>query len=424
MSNLFGALLLLAMVVYVRWIGLETQSDQLLVGAGLLLVFSYLAGKGGKRIRLPTITGYLLLGVVVGPSVTGLFSQEMVAKLQLVNDLAVSLIALTAGAEIKMSWLRARAKSIAWIMAMQNGLLFVLMSVALFLARGVLPFMTQNWHIDLVISIVLGAFSVASSPSVAVAMITEMRARGPLSQTVLGVTVLKDVAVVMLFTLAVALGRAVLAGADIDGAVAWDLIRETFGSVALGILIGIGMAFYLWKIGQEVPLVLVSVCFLIAELGSLLHTEPLIMGMTAGFFLRNVWKGSAETLIDGLERLSLPVYCLFFGLAGLGLKVGSLSTLGIWALIYVGFRLSVLWFGTLAGARISGAEPAVARYSWLGFVSQAGVTLAMANNVARTFPSWGPAIQALTVTFIAVNQLIGPPLFKYALTKSKEARET
>jgi len=423
MNRVIGGLLVLGMMLSVRLIGQPTHGITLLTGAGMLLIFSYLAGKVGKFVRLPKITGYLLLGIFVGPSVSGLFTREMVSELHLVNNLAVSLIALTAGAEIQLSWLRARARIILWIMVWQNTVLMVLVASVLFLVRQWLPFMSgEHWHADLIISIVLGAFAVASSPSVVVAMIAETRASGPLSQTVLGVTVLKDVAVIVLFTLAIAVGKALLGGQSIDSSVAWDLFRQISLSVVFGACIGIALAAYIKLIGQEVPLVLIVVCFCMAEMEPLFHVEPLLMGMTAGFFLRNVFPGASELVIHGMEQLSLPVYCLFFGLAGLTLETGALARLGIWALFFVCLRLIGLYLGTRLGAKMGRAEPRVRDHCWLGFVSQAGVTLAMAAIVAKTFPSWGPGVQTLTVTFIAIDQLVGPPLFKRALTKAGETR--
>ncbi len=407
------------MIAAQRW-GQHVPHGDLLLGAGALVIFSYLAGKVGRLAKLPMISGYLIVGIILGPSLTGVFQSVTIEKLRIVNDLAISLIALTAGAEIQMSWLKARAATISKMIISINAILLVASVAGVMLLRQWLPFTTGDLQTDLVIALVLAAFAVALSPAVVVAMIGELRATGPVSQTSLGVSVLQDVMVVVIFTLAVVFGKTLLGGEGISPEIALDLARETFGSMGVGIVIGVVMAFYLHFIGKEIPLVLVIVCYIIAQIGSLLHMEPLLMGMTAGFFLRNIWRGSADTLVHGLERLNLPVYCIFFALAGMTLRLDALQELGIWAMGLVIVRFVALYAAGALGAKWSQCEPAVGRYAWLAFVSQAGIALAMASTIARTFPSWGPKVELFAVTVIAINQLIGPPLFRLAIVRSGE----
>lgn len=413
-------MVLLALVLAQRW-GEQVPHGDLLLGAGALVIFAYLAGKLGTLARLPMISGYLIVGIILGPSITGVFRQDLVVELRIVNDLAISLIALTAGAEIQMSWLKSRAATILKMIASLNAVLMVASIAGVLLLRSWLPFTTGHLTTDLVIAMVLAAFAVALSPAVVVAMIGELRSSGPVSQTSLGVSVLQDVTVVVVFTLAIVLGKTLLGGEGLSPEIAVDLARETFGSIAMGVAIGIAMAAYLHFIGEEIPLVLVIVCYVIAQIGSLLHMEPLLMGMTAGFFLRNVWRGSADMLVHGLEQLNLPVYCIFFALAGMTIRLDALRELGLWAVAFVLVRTAALYLAGWLGARWSRCEAAVGRYGWLAYVSQAGIALAMASTVARTFPSWGTKVELFAVTVIAINQIIGPPLFRFALTRSNEA---
>ncbi|MCB1045024.1 MAG: cation:proton antiporter [Acidobacteria bacterium] len=414
------ALVLLALVVAQKW-GQHVTHGNLLMGAGALVIFAYLAGKVGRLAKLPMISGYLIVGMILGPSVSGIFKRDIVNELRIVNDLAISLIALTAGAEIQMSWLKARAGTILKMMVTMNVVLMIGVIALVLLLSPWLPFTTGELTTNLIIALVLAAFAVALSPAVVVAMIGELRASGPVSQTSLGVSVVQDVTVVVLFTLALVLGRTVLGGEGISADVAVDLFRETFGSIGMGVVIGIAMAFYLHTVGAEIPLVLVIVCYVMAQLGALLHMEPLLMGMTAGFLLRNVWKGSAETLVHGLEKLNLPVYCIFFALAGMNLRLDALKELGLWALGLCVLRVVGLYLAGLWGAKWSRCEQSVGSYAWLAFVSQAGIALAMASVISRTFPTWGPKVELFAVTVIAINQVIGPPMFRLALTRSGEA---
>jgi len=127
-------------------------------------------------------------------------------------------------------------------------------------------------------------------------------------------------------------------------------------------------------------------------------------------------------LIKGIERLSLPVYALFFASAGAKVDVGALATLWPFALLLSVSRAAFVWAGTALGAKLSNAEPAVRRYAWFGFISQAGVTLALSTIVARTFPSWGGEVQALIIAMIAIHELVGPIGFQFALRRAGEVR--
>ncbi|HPO08691.1 MAG TPA: hypothetical protein PLZ55_08480, partial [bacterium] len=142
-----------------------------------------------------------------------------------------------------------------------------------------------------------------------------------------------------------------------------------------------------------------------------------------GFFVENLARQRGDQLVAGIERCSLPVYCLFFALAGISLNVRALIELWRVALILIVIRYSALWLGTMLGGRLSFCAPEVGRWGWVGFIANAGVLLAIASVVARTFPVWGTDVQTLVVAIIGVDLLVGPIAFRYALIRTGEAQE-
>jgi hypothetical protein len=92
------------------------------------------------------------------------------------------------------------------------------------------------------------------------------------------------------------------------------------------------------------------------------------------------------------------------------------------ALVFVAARAGLIAASTAAGEALAGkASGAVKRWAWMGFLPQAGVTLGLASIVARKFPDWGPEVKTIALAMIAMNQIVGPVAFRWALLRSGEA---
>jgi Kef-type K+ transport system membrane component KefB len=414
--------LIVAVLAFLRWSGTGVAAmgpQSTTVAVGFMLVAAFVGGKVAARIRLPRITGYLLVGLLVGPYVSGLLTKDMLLATKVVEGIAVALIALTAGGEIRVDWVRRNARRLALItfaelIVVAGGILATVM-----LARSVLPFMpTDNLLKAGVIAMVFGAIAVANSPTVTIAVIAENQAEGPVTRTVLGVTILKDVCVIILFAVALTVARDAL-GEGGGEPLALTLARELGGSILAGVGFGLVISLFLKHVGRDVPVFVLAVCVAIWQVASTFHLETLLIALTAGFWVENFTK-KGHDLIKAIERLSLPIYALFFAAAGAKVNIEALATLWPFALLLSGTRAFCVWLGTGIGARLAKAEPEVKRYAWFGFVSQAGVTLALSTIVARTFPTWGLEIQAIIIAMIAIHELVGPIGFQYALERAGE----
>lgn len=389
---------------------------------GFLLLAAVVAGKMAAGVKLPRITGYILLGLLVGPGMLGLVRAEDVADLRLIDDIAISLIALSAGAELKLTELKTRAKSLVAIMGAEMTAVFVVVAGGVLLLSSFLPFTAGRPLGDVAtIALIFGSIAIANSPSVAIAVINDTRSKGPVATTILGVTVLKDVAVILLFAIALSVARAVLAAdGGMDAGFVLELGREIGGSIAVGALSGWIISLYLRHLRSQLVLFALALAFLNAYLASLLHLEVLLLSLTAGFFLENISPARGEPFVEALEANSLPLYALFFSLAGASLHVADLVELWPFVLGFVLARAAAVFGGTWVGAHVSGAEPEVRRYAWLGFISQAGVTLGMVVIAARAFPQWGAELRTLFVAMVAIHELIGPVLLQKGLERAGE----
>ena len=421
--RLLPLLVCLGLLALLRWgdigvAGTGTQSTT--VAIGFLLLGAFIGGQAAPLIGLPRITGYLLVGLLVGPYLSGFLTKDMLVAGKAVEGIAVALIALTAGGEIRLDWVRRQARQLSLITLSEMFVVSVGVMLTAFLARSLFPFMPDDNLLEAgVIAMVFGAIAVANSPTVTIAVIAETASDGPVSRTVLGVTVIKDVLVIVLFAVALTLAKKMLDVGD-GGSLGLTLARELGGSIVVGVVFGIGVSLFLQHVNRDTPVFILAVCLAISQLAAAFHLEALLIALTAGFWVENFSRARGEHLIAGIERLSLPVYALFFAAAGAKVDLGALASLWHLALLIAGVRALCVWTGTRLGTRLSGAEPMVQRWAWFGFISQAGVTLALSSIVARAFPGWGGEIQVLIIAMIAIHELIGPIGFQYALRRAGE----
>jgi Kef-type K+ transport system membrane component KefB len=390
------------------------------VAVGFLLIGAFVGGKLAARVGLPRITGYLLVGVILGPYGSALLTTDMMAARSTLDGVAVSLIALTAGGELKLDWLRRQIGRLAVITAFELTTVLTGVGALMLLGAGLFSFMpTDDWTHALIVAFVFGAIAVTASPTVTIAVIADTRSDGPVTRTVLGVTILKDVWVIILFATAITVAKNALGESD-AGNLGLTLLREIGGSILVGVGFGVGLSQYLLRINREVPVVLLACCFTIAELSTAFHLEALLVALTAGFWIQNFSRADGNQLIAAIERVSLPVYALFFAGAGAKIDLASIGPILPLVLLTVVVRAACVFGGTRLGMHVAGVEPQVKRYGWLGLISQAGVSLALASIVARAFPGWGTEVQVLIIAMIAVHELVGPIGFQYALRKAGE----
>jgi Kef-type K+ transport system membrane component KefB len=412
---------------------------------GLLLLGSWLFGLLVARISLPKISGYLVFGAIVGPSALAIVTSEQLGQLRLINDLAISLIALTAGGEIRLRLVKKSLKIISLVTLIQVALIFSSVTALVYFGFELLGLEAiGDNRARLAIAALVGTIASASSPAAAIAVISEMRAHGRMAQLSLSAAVSKDMLVVAMFAIVIALAapslRAVSAdapdaspaAAQVETDAAGDettqagaaeltatIVRELGGSALVGALIGAGLAWMVRALRANLPVFVVLACFGISVLSEAAHLDALIVALVAGLMMENLFKSRTGEIFDTLEELSLPVYCMFFAVAGAKIDLAVLASLWPAALAIVVLRGGMIWGGTLAGARLAGEGGPVATWLWTAFVSQAGVSLALASLVATSFEEVDAVAQvySLLLAAIAIHELVGPVLMKIGLAR-------
>lgn len=414
-------LLLLAGIELIVPLGSFGQGAQALLTFGFLILAAYTVGELAATIRIPKIVGYLMAGVIFGPSVLNVVTQEGALRLTGVSNLAIGFIAFLAGAELQWAEVRDNGIKLLKIMATEVGLSFVLLAAAIFgMATyfDVIP--DPTFHRNLAFALLFATIAVVHSPAVTMALLTETRAKGPVARTTLGVVLLSDVVVVLLFTAMLWVARALVPveGATVNVAlVVWEIV----GALLIGALIGLGIAAYLRFAGKELMLFAVLITFFGLELTRVLHVELLLTLLTAGFVSENVSK-DGERLRHAMERSAAPLFVVFFALSGAAIGLRQVAPLLPLVIPLAIFRAGVLKGGVWLGGRWAGASDVEQKYVWLGLVSQVGVAIGLTVIVAEAYPVLGEQLRSLALAFIAINQTVGPVLFRRALEKSGEIR--
>jgi Kef-type K+ transport system membrane component KefB len=393
-----------------------------IAAVGFLLLAGTLASELVEAIGLPHLSGYIAAGIVSGPYVLRLLDHDVVRRLSPVNGLALSLIALAGGAELKLDLVRRGLRSLAWATLMQSLAVLVFMTGIFFGLRRMLPF-TQGLTLTATLGVALlwGTLCITRSPSALLGIMSQLRARGPLTDFSLTFVMTSDIVVVVLMAAMFAVARplvdptATFALSDFGA-----LGHEILGSVALGTTLGLVLATYLRLVGKHLLIVFLALGFGLSELLHYVHFDQLLTFLVAGFVVQNL-TGQGEKLLHAIEKTGSVVYVIFFATAGADLDIPLLRKLWPVAVALAGSRALV----TLGAARVASiiAEdpPVIRRWGWSSLVSQAGLALGLAVVVEREFPTFGGPFRALAIAMVAINECVGPILFKLALERAGEA---
>ena len=402
---------------------------------GFLLLAAYLLGDILSWVKLPKITGYIIAGILAGPYVSNFITMGTVLELKLMDNLALAFIALSAGGELELAGLSRRLRSICLGVGFQVVGVFAGVFGLILLGRSFISFLKEApMPIILTAAAVTGVLSIARSPSSAMAIISETKAKGPFTETVLGVTVIIDVLVIALFAATVSVSLALIQpDVSVDFVFLFTVGMELIGSIMGGLFIGWAVAVYIDRIGTEIPVFILAVAFLVTFFSDQFarfldtfyeirfHFEPMLICMTAGFFIRNFTK-KGEFFMERLDRLSLPVYILFFSLIGASLNLCVLKQTWMLAILLAIGRGFFIWTSAWLSGKLSGDPPLFAEMAGFSYIAQAGVSLGLCGILCQNFPDWGPPAAVTIVAMISINQVIGPVTFKYALEKVGEAR--
>ena len=392
---------------------------------GIATILSFYFGKGVRRIKLPSLIGYMILGVIMGPSLLNLFTGALVNKLAVINQIILGFVAFSIGAELNVRSLK----------RLGYGMISIIISeslMAFFVVFGFIYLLTR----DLPMALILGAMAPASAPAGTVAVIQECRAKGSLTQALYAVVGFDDGLAIIIFGFAFALSKSLLISeaSGVHGNI-WISLLTPFKEIGFSFLVGGTIGFIFCQMvrflesGRDLLVIIFGAIFIVTGLAIHFHFSLILSNMILGFLLVNTRnERTVKKVMAPLMEIMPLLFIWFFFLAGAHLEIQKLPQLGMVGIVYIIGRSAGLIGGAFLGGLIGHVEEKIKKWIGLGILSQAGVAIGLSLIVRHEFSQIGSphadAIGAGVITTITATciffEIIGPILTKIALKKSKE----
>jgi NhaP-type Na+/H+ or K+/H+ antiporter len=395
----------------------------LVLAIGIMIIAGFFAGKLAHKFKFPMISGYIVVGILLSPSVLKVISSTSIKDLDVFTSIALGIIAYSVGGSLHWASIRKQERSIILIGLLQavGAWLLSLLAVAL-----IAPFFldtpdTTFTNTYLPMGLVIGALASATAPAVILAIIREYKAKGSLTTTLLSVVAFDDAIAIILFSIALGIGRPLSLGESASAYQTFLLpLLRILGSVVLGLILGFALI-YIARLVRARSLLLVVVLgsiMLCVGLTELLHMSEILANMVIGFIVVN--KGKREAMLNVIDDIEDVIFAMFFVLAGLHFNLDVMEKAGLLALLIILSRFSGKYVGTKTGAILSRAPESVKKYLGLALLPAAGVSVGLGLLAQSEFPAFGDLIYNGILTSVIINGLIAPPLVKYAVFKSGE----
>ena len=377
----------------------------------LALALCLLSSKLMKLIKLPNVTGYLILGLIAGPYCLKLIPAGTVEQLSFIPEIALGFIAFSIGAEFKISYLKKVGKAPIIIAIFEALGAVAVVDLVLIVTGNDIPF-----------SIVLGAIAAATAPAATLMVVRQYKAKGPVTETLLPVVALDDAAALMCFGLSVSVAKAIKQGGNFSViSTVITPLGEILGALAIGAILGSIMVFACrWFTGRGNRLA-ITYAFIFVCIGvcDILGWSQLLACMMMSAVFANFSK-AADPVFEQTDRITPPVFMMFFFLSGADLNISILTQVGVIGILYVVFRVVGKMLGAGISAKAVGSPKVVQKYLGFTLVPQAGVAIGLATTAMTVVPDEGPYIRTIILCGTVIYELVGPVITKMALKKAGE----
>ncbi len=384
---------------------------------GLILLLALLSGHLVRVLRIPEVTGYILAGMALGPSVLGWVSHENIQALEAFSEVALGLILFSIGSVFELSLVRRIGRKIVRLTMVESSLAAGLVLVSMLLVG-------MQWQIALL----LAAVSIATAPASTLMVLRECNAQGPLSDALLGIIAVNNIVCLIAYLACAAFVNLIASwGQQSIGETiflaGFPLVWQLAGSVALGFLTGLMLAGWARQVTEtgEMLILLAGSILLCVGVARIADLSPLIASLAVGATMVNLSRRS-RSLFKTLSRTDPPFYAIFFVLAGAELDTNRLTTIGVAGALYVVARGGGKLLGAWLGSRRVGMDPQVQNLLGFGLLTQAGLAVGLVMTVARQFPEYYATISTVVLSAIVIYEIIGPIGTKFAIVRSGEAR--
>ncbi|MCL7487100.1 MAG: cation:proton antiporter [Desulfobulbaceae bacterium] len=401
---------------------------EITLGMALLLSAGLVFAKVCQLIGLPSVTGYILAGLALGPSCFGVISMESVGhRLEHFTQIALMLIAFSIGEHIELRRMGSFARDVGYICLLQALGVFFVVSAGTYLTSWLIAGEAVNHLETFILSLLLGSVALANAPATLLVITREMGARGVLTSTLMAVVAVGDGVAIMVFGMAVSISHQLVAPSDVAlWPALYASVSEILFSLFIGVATGLLIDVILKKLHNRGEMLTAGLALLLlcGETTRYFDLSPLLAGMAAGFTIINRAERDVR-LFRALNAFEPPIYVLFFTLAGLHLDLSALKLAGWIGLVYFVGRIVGKYYGAWFGAWMSGASDTVRRYLGLALLPQAGVAIGLVVLISsdKDLSAWSVVITPVVLAGVIFSELGGPLLARFAIEKAGEGEK-
>ncbi len=400
-------------------LGIESQVAVVIISIALMLFLGFLGTRVTKRLKLPNVTAYILVGIIIGPYALNLIPENIVSKMDFLSDIALAFIAFSTGEFFKFSVLKKNGTKVVIITVLESLMASFLVFIVMFVIL----------RLNLAFSIVLAALAAATAPASTVMTIRQTGAKGDFVETLLQVVALDDVVGLIAYSIAISVAVASMSGDGINFKSIIVPILINTGVLVLGGFFGVFLKWLMPKkrSNDNRLIISISMIFLFCGICALLQVSPLLGCMSMGTVYINITND--DKLFKQLNYFSPPILLLFFVRSGINFNLDSLfkpsGSIGTVSLILIGIiyfivRIIGKYAGAFLGCWQVKKPKEVRNYLGLALIPQAGVAIGLAALGARTLGGeQGSALETIILASSVLYELIGPACAKLSLYLSK-----
>lgn len=378
----------------------------------ITILVGIVGGRIASYFKMPSVSGYIVAGLIIGPSFINLVNSQDVLSLNIITEMALAAIAFSIGNEFLFADMKkVGKKALVITVAEVIGAVAIVFAVMFFIFKQSFEF-----------SIVIASMSASTAPAGIVMVIRELKANGPLVKTILPVVAIDDALGIMVFGVALSLAKMTSGVAD------YSMIKiiispliEIIASLGLGFVIGMVMTYVCRKAKGKEELLSLTLAFILLGLGvsNFFNVSPLLTSMMIGATLVNTMQNS-KRVFGAVNEFTPPIYLLFFTIAGVSLDLKVLSTVGVLGVGYILARTAGKVIGATAGAKLIGAEKTIQKYLGMSLLTQGGISIGLSIIVRNELPQFSDSIVTVILFSVLVFEILGPVLAKIAITKAGE----
>ncbi len=403
--------------------------EEVTLALAILLSAGFVAAKLAQLFRLPSVTGYILAGLLLGPSGFGLITGEAIGKqLEHFTQIALMLIAFGIGEHLEIKKLRQTARNVSFVAAAEISVAFFLVSIGTFFLLLFFPAENQQLGLETrqlaLLAFLLGTVAVATAPAATLHVMQELNASGPLTTTLMQVVAVDNGIAITFFGVAVSVAHHVLGAGTVSlfTALSKSLLESVF-SLLMGVATGLLIDAIIHRLTRRGEMLTVGLALLLlcGELARWFNFSPLLAGIAAGFTIVNRDHRDVR-LFRILNAFEAPIYVLFFTLAGAHLDLSALAVAGWFGLAYFLFRSSGKITGACLGAQLAKAPVCIRHYMGVALMPQAGVAIGLvffvqSDAVLEMFSFF---LTPVVLAGVLLSELCGPACVRYALQSAGE----